>query len=400
MSWRTILGLVLISILGVLLYSYYKLRTFSDNIYEQLAQAGVRSISVVTVVRPEDMADPEHYWIDRASNFSEQLIDGVSGLPIKVEVLYWVPVSLSSAERQLFAPQNATVEEQSRVVRSFTSEEFPSWLANNPQSPLSYNLLRVWALERQSDLTFYLDPRGVNFNNKNSNNLLNHTISVGVRGIGLTNKIFQYLLIPQKDESLNGILFINKQLIVSSKDRPQPEALKRLILSRLEYTKPIIEKVFQRESLLGGSQLDAYIAFLTERVELYMKKTALPLQEIAMFNWVCGSTALSEFRLDYNFGDLYSQILPQNDKKVSKADESFWNVGLLRETLGPDTDFKNLLLCLLLQQDLQNVTDKTSSELLSALQEYRQNLEKQLSEPEQKILKDFSAKLFAAEPLS
>lgn len=399
MSWRTILGLILLSVLGVLVYSYYKLRTFSDNIYEQLAKAGVRSVSIITLVRPEDMADPEHYWIEQSSNFSEQLLDGVSGLPIKVEVAYWAPFTLSSAEKKLFSPANASIEEQSRVMRNLSSDDFPGWLTNYPNAPISYNLLRVWALEHQSDLTFYLDPRAINLSNKNPDALLN-TITVSVRGIGLTQKIFQYLRIPQNNKSGNGVLFINKQLILSSQDRPQPETLKRLMLSRLEYTKPIIEKIFQRESALSSSSPESYLTVLKERCEMYLKKDSLPLQEAAMFNWACGHTALNEYRMDYNFGDLYSQLVPLSDKKSTKIDETFWSVNLLRESLGPDADLNNLLLALLLQQDLQYVTENTSNELLSALQAYRQELTNNLPESHQKILKDFTAKLFSVESIS
>lgn len=399
MSWRTILGLILMSVLGVLVYSYYKLRTFSDNIYEQLAHAGVRSVSIVTLVRPEDMADPEHYWAEQSSSFSEQLIEGVSGLPIKVEVVYWVPFALSNAEKQFFSPANASIHEQTRVMKSLTSDGFPSWLTNYPNSAITYNLLRIWALDHQSDLTFYLDPRTVNLSNKNPNSLLN-TITVSVRGIGLTHKIFQYLLIPQKNESANGVLFINKQLILSSQDHPQPEELKRLMLSRLEYTKPIIEKIFQRSAALSKSSFESYLAILKERCELYLKKASLPIQESAMLNWVCGNTALHEYRMDYNFGDLYSQIVPQHDKKISKSDESFWNVNLLRESLGPDADLNSLLLVLLIQQDLQYVNESTSNELLNALQSYRQELENNLPESQQKILKEFTARLFHAEPIT
>lgn len=387
------------SVLGVLVYSYYKLRTFSDNIYEQLAHAGVRSVSIITLVRPEDMTDPEHYWVEQSSSFAEQLIEGVSGLPIKVEVVYWVPFTLSNAEKQFFSPANASTLDLGRVMKNLTSDGFPSWLTNHPNSSATYNLLRIWALEQQSDLTFYLDPRGVNLSNKNPNSLLN-TITVSVRGIGLTHKIFQYLLIPQKNESANGVLFINKQLILSSQDHPQPEELKRLMLSRLEYTKPIFEKIFQRVATLSSSSFDSYLAMLKERCELYLKKASIPLNESAMLNWVCGNTALHEYRMDYNFGDLYSQLVPPHDKKSSKSDESFWSVNLLRESLGPDSDLNNLLLVLMLHQDLQYVTESTSTELLSALQAYRQELENTLPEGQQKILKDFTAKLFNTETFS
>lgn len=387
MSWRKIFGLILLSILGVFAYSYYRLRTFSDNIYNQLAQAGVRSITVINLIRPEDLTDPGHYWLNQTDNFSAQIIEGIADLPIKLHVEYWVPSSMSNDDKDLISMPLATIEEQSRVISNLRSEDFPTWLGSYASSALSYNFLRIWALDNKADLTFYLDPRSLN--TSSDPNALLHSIALGVRGIGLTKKMFEYLLIPQSDESANGVLFINKQLILSSKHQPQPDALKRLMIGRIEYGKNIVEEILERSSNLARLSFESYVALLKERVEMYLKKAGLPLKESALISWISGNTALSEYNLDYNFGDLYSQILPVVEKKGLKSDDTNWSVHLLRESLGPDADLNPLMLCILLEQDLHNVSKDTSTELLSALQNYRQELEKSLPDNQQKILKDF-----------
>lgn len=386
-SWKHVLGIVLVGLVSFLGYSYYRLLAFSDNIYHQLAKSGVRSIKVINLIRPQDLVEPEKYWVRQVDNFSSQLLEGVAELPIKVHAQYWVPSGTSSSETENFSLSSAEISEQSRVMSDFRSEGFPSWLSSYPTSPIAYNFLRIWALDSQSDLTFFLDPRTLS-DSPDSSNLL-HTISLSVRGIGLTKKLFEQLLIPQSEDQANGVLFINKQLILSTKPQPQPDALKRLMLSRLDYSQTIVEQILQRPQNLEQLSLESYLELLTQRTEKYLQKAGLPLREKALMSWICGPSALSEFNMDYSFGDLYTKLLPLSDKKTLKSEESEWSAHLLRETLGPDVDITPLMRAILLEQDLQHISETTSTELLAALQAYRQEGEKALPDNQKKILKEF-----------
>jgi hypothetical protein len=396
MSWKTILGLIIFGVLSVIIYSYYRLKIFSDDIYIQLARAGVRSISVVTLVRPQDVSDESHYWIEQSTKFSEQLIEGSQGLPLKINISFWTPSKMSSNDKNLFTIKSATIVDQTRAIPPSESNNFPSWLLDYPDSNLTYNFLKIWALRNKSDLIFFLDPRGLSRNSKDSNALL-HTIAASVHGICLTNKIFQYLIIPQKNERANGVILINKHLILSTEDLPQPETLSDLMLSRLEQSHAIIQKIFERDDKLKTSSFESYKDFIDKRLELYMQHPHIPLQEPVLVSWISGSSLLSQYRMDYNFGDLYSQIIPQNDKKISKNDEYYWSINLIKEYVGPDIDVTPLVSFLLLEQDLHHINTQTPQELLTALQNYREEIEKGLADNQLKIVKEFKNKLFAAE---